>query len=683
MASSVPAVNGFGDSAFTFDPAPASAPRPGGSTQSPFDTNFDPTHRGSGTNVSGFGAVPGSSFPTTANAPTTTGAPGSERAADCIYIDFDILGDGQTDPKELLKSLKEQLASPEAPIHNGMFGVFADKAQLEDVPSGSPKTAAEPQPGNTTGGNEKTAGVSSDVDQLAVERRLASIELSDAKAEIEDLKKQLQDSVSAHESSMHQLTEARNQLDETMKQVAKLEGEVNSLKSQNRSLTTDLSNAKEMWMKESTRASKLQDELNTRDDQIAEDSRRLAEMAATNEALRRENAQLKQLFEGSEVEVAARARAAENTFGQMNESYFGDSRVPVTTSRTPAAMASSLEEMVAPQTDGLMRRPPTTATTAFTPTQTGRLSTSGSPPKTTNWGTTTRLAPSGGVSAGALLPHHVGAPATVERFRALIGAQEGVLYEDDILQIGSQSSYSCGMGEGQVSLYFGNKSSGALDGFTVELISGDDITLTPTEAVPTAIRAKQQIRLVVKVACTKPTQQIPMMSMRFLLFDNTPRTLSLRLPILLSKFMAPVDIPNAADFFSMWRHHIYHLSEQSAVVSITTSYDCRDSLLALARSATLGGVLRLHSQLDANPNNLVFCGKFPADSPEGIQCFTLPNATVLVRIEVGTGPQHAGKARVAVRSSEPLVALAVRDDLLLAFAELPVDAEPNDPNFIT
>lgn len=57
-------------------------------------------------------------------------------------------------------------------------------------------------------------------------------------------------------------------------------------------------------------------------------------MAATNEvlscitisrvgfggqALRRENAQLKQLFEGSEVEVAARARAAENTFGQMNE----------------------------------------------------------------------------------------------------------------------------------------------------------------------------------------------------------------------------------------------------------------------------------------------------------------------------------------------------------------------------
>ncbi|EER19643.1 conserved hypothetical protein [Perkinsus marinus ATCC 50983] len=379
-----------------------------------------------------------------------------------------------------------------------MFGIFADKAQLEDLPAGSSKTpVVEPQGGD----NENVGGESSAAEQLAVERHLAAIELSDAKAEIEELKKQLSDSVAAHQSSLSQLSDARNQLDETMSQVAKLEGQVNSLKSQNKGLTTDLSNAKDMWMKESTRASKLQDELNTRDDQIAEDSRRLAEMAATNEALQRENAQLKKLFEGSEQEVAARARAADNNFGRMNESYFGDARVPPTSSRTPAAMASSLEDMVAPQTDGFIR-PLTTATTAFT---SAPLGTAGSPMKTTNLG-------SAGVSGGALLPHNVGTPATVERFRALIGAQEGVLYEDEILQIGLQSSYTCGMGEGQVSIYFGNKSSGALDGFTVELISGDDITLTPTEAVPTAIRAKQQIRLTVKAVCTKPTQQIPMMS---------------------------------------------------------------------------------------------------------------------------------------------------------------------------
>lgn len=101
-------------------------------------------------------------------------------------------------------------------------------------------------------------------------------------------------------------------------------------------------------------------------------------------------------------------------------------------------MASSLEDMVAPQTDGFIR-PLTTATTAFTsaplgtPTTSwalycGYLGTAGSPMKTTNLG-------SAGVSGGALLPHNVGTPATVERFRALIGAQEGVLYEDEILQV--------------------------------------------------------------------------------------------------------------------------------------------------------------------------------------------------------------------------------------------------------
>ncbi|KAF4717976.1 hypothetical protein FOZ62_011349, partial [Perkinsus olseni] len=198
-------------------------------------------------------------------------APGSER--DCIYIDFDILGDGKTDPNELLKTLKEQLASPEAPIHNGMFGVFADKANIEDLPADSAKAVGE-VPGSTAG-DDKAGGGSSGTDQLAVERHLANLELSDAKAEIEQLKKQLSDSVSAHQSSLSQLSDARNQLDDSMNQVAKLEGEVNSLKSQNKTLSTDLSNAKDMWMKESSRASKLQDELNTRDDQIAEDSRRM------------------------------------------------------------------------------------------------------------------------------------------------------------------------------------------------------------------------------------------------------------------------------------------------------------------------------------------------------------------------------------------------------------------------
>ncbi|KAF4671674.1 hypothetical protein FOL47_001343 [Perkinsus chesapeaki] len=679
MASSVPAMNGFGDSAFSYDPAAAPQLPPTGSqqqqqpaTQSPFHTASPPTQKDGTANALGFGAPGSAAIPAVSGSGAASAAPGSERVNDSIYIDFDILGDGKTDPNELMKTLKEQLSNPEAPIHNGMFGVFADKAQLEDAPAASTKAAA---PAGSVTGNDNTGAN----DQLALERHLAELELNDAKAQLEDLKKQLSDSVSAHQSSLTQLADARNKLDDSMGQVAKLEGELNRVKSQNKTLTTDLSNAKDMWMKESSRASKLQDELNTRDDQIAEDSRRMAEMSATNEALQRENAQLKKLFEGSEQEVAARARAAENSFGQQNESYFGGARTVPSTSRVPAAMASSLGEMVAPpQTDGYMRPPTTATTTAFTPTPTARLGgTSGSPMKTTTFQPPT----TGTVGGGALLPHNVGSPATVERFRALIGAQEGVLYEDDILQIGVQSSYTCGMGEGQVSLYFGNKSSGALDGFAVELISGDDITLTAEEAVPTAIRAKQQIRLSMKVVCTKPTQQIPMMSMRFLLFDNTPRTLSLRLPILLSKFMTPVDIPNAGDFFSLWRHHTYHLSEQSAVVSITASFGCRDSLLALARSATLGGVLKLHSQLDANPNNLVLCGKFPADSPEGIQCFTLPNATVLVRIEVGTGPQHSGKARVAVRSSEPVVALAVRDDLLLAFAELPADAEPSDPNF--
>ncbi|KAF4719209.1 hypothetical protein FOZ63_023199 [Perkinsus olseni] len=111
MASSVPAVNGFGDSAFTFDPTATTAgapPKEGTTTtgrvapQSPFDTNFALTQKSSGgaasgaANVSGFGMPDG--VVSAGNKNAAADAPGSER--DCIYIDFDILGDGKTDPNE-------------------------------------------------------------------------------------------------------------------------------------------------------------------------------------------------------------------------------------------------------------------------------------------------------------------------------------------------------------------------------------------------------------------------------------------------------------------------------------------------------------------------------------------------------------------------------------------------------
>lgn len=49
---------------------------------------------------------------------------------------------------------------------------------------------------------ENVGGESSAAEQLAVERHLAAIELSDAKAEIEELKKQLSDSGKAKRISI-------------------------------------------------------------------------------------------------------------------------------------------------------------------------------------------------------------------------------------------------------------------------------------------------------------------------------------------------------------------------------------------------------------------------------------------------------------------------------------------------
>ena len=107
------------------------------------------------------------------------------------------------------------------------------------------------------------------------------------------------------------------------------------------------------------------------------------------------------------------------------------------------------------------------------------------------------------------------------------------------------------------------------------------------------------------------------------------------------------------EFFSNWRQQLFLLNESSCVVNVIMN------LAQIARTSQLGGALKLHHQVDEVPDNLVLVGQFPSDSPDGIRCATIPEALVLVRIEVGAGV-NSGKTRIAVRSNDAAVAESVK-----------------------
>ncbi|CEM32104.1 unnamed protein product [Vitrella brassicaformis CCMP3155] len=224
--------------------------------------------------------------------------------------------------------------------------------------------------------------------------------------------------------------------------------------------------------------------------------------------------------------------------------------------------------------------------------------------------------------------------------------------------------------EGQLGIYYGNKSHGVLQSFQVSLQPsrawGGDAEHVPlviaASTVEGRLASRQQTCQEVNVKCRCPFQGSPLMEIQFLLPDNTPRTLHLKLPVVVSKFMERRTF-SAQDFFSLWRNESFILHEVTSIVDL--AHRLRGSLIHLARCVQLGGALELLTGLDANPDNLVLAGVF-ASRESGVEHVkpAFAPSVVLTRIELGTG-RHRGKIRIAVRSDSHLLAQAVRQLIIL------------------
>ena len=382
-----------------------------------------------------------------------------------------------------------------------------------------------------------------------------------------------------------------------------------------------LAHAKEMWMKESARATKLRENLDKAEEDLSTRDKEAAKMTEIYRKMETENVNLKHLIKKSNEIVGPVTQAAIDNSFKESDSYFvrGGTVAQLSTTDNKNSLFTNPNMATSPA-NGQMGK-----TLQFA---------SSTPPLTPRG--TTRQTQSGS-----------------SKFLNLCLANDGILFEDEIVQIGIKAKFS-GLGEGVLGVYFGNKTSGVLQSFQTRYsieTAGEMLHLT-TSPIPTQLGPKSQVCQRVSAQISGPFVNAPQLVVSFLLPDNTPRTIPLRFPITINKFMQPRDI-STDEFFSNWRQQLFLLNESSAVVNVAMN------LAQIARVSQLGNSLKLHHQLDEVPDNLVLVGQFPSDSPEGIRCATIPEALVLLRIEVGTGA-NGGKARIAVRSNDALVAEAVR-----------------------
>mmetsp|Transcript_82572 Transcript_82572/g.234202 ORF Transcript_82572/g.234202 Transcript_82572/m.234202 type:complete len:555 (+) Transcript_82572:531-2195(+) len=214
-----------------------------------------------------------------------------------------------------------------------------------------------------------------------------------------------------------------------------------------------LVHAKEMWMKENVRASKLADALTSAEDKLADTEKRLGEVTSRYNEAQQEVRQLQHVL----------GAPRENGFG-------GDSRkldfIPKTASptnfakvgRSPSNFDDPFRDDVPGGGGGGMVRP------------------------STAMGIET-------LDGGKSLPMPpLEAETNADRFNRLCLLNDAVLYEDELLQIGIKGEYAGR--DGQVAVYFGNKSSASLEAFTVQYFVREEeahrLSTTPIDSAPSS-----------------------------------------------------------------------------------------------------------------------------------------------------------------------------------------------------
>lgn len=189
-------------------------------------------------------------------------------------------------------------------------------------------------------------------------------------------------------------------------------------------------------------------------------------------------------------------------------------------------------------------------------------------------------------------------------FDKLCYSNDGVLHEDIQVQVGIKSEYHSQLG--RVAIYFGNKLSVALTSFTATVVVSDPAALSVTfQKIPAStVAARTQAQHVLQVECRGPFKSPPVMTVSFM--AGAHQSMSLRLPIIMSKFVEPVSLPSA-DFFERWKLIGGPPREAQSVFPITLD-SAGQVDTPHNRKIISGHRFNVLDGLDPNPVNIVAAG---------------------------------------------------------------------------
>nr|KAF6398418.1 adaptor related protein complex 2 subunit alpha 2 [Molossus molossus] len=216
------------------------------------------------------------------------------------------------------------------------------------------------------------------------------------------------------------------------------------------------------------------------------------------------------------------------------------------------------------------------------------------------------------------------APGSEDNFARFVCKNNGVLFENQLLQIGLKSEFRQNLG--RMFIFYGNKTSTQFLNFTPTLICSDDLQanilglawLRPTSRVGMAsltrthlslqtkpvdptVDGGAQVQQVVNIECVSDFTEAPVLNIQFR-YGGTFQNVSVKLPITLNKFFQPTEMASQ-DFFQRWKQLS---SPQQEVQSIFKAKHPMDTEITKAKIIGFGSALL--EEVDPNPANFVGAG---------------------------------------------------------------------------
>ncbi|XP_006868276.1 PREDICTED: AP-2 complex subunit alpha-1 isoform X2 [Chrysochloris asiatica] len=201
-------------------------------------------------------------------------------------------------------------------------------------------------------------------------------------------------------------------------------------------------------------------------------------------------------------------------------------------------------------------------------------------------------------------PEDVGPPIPEadELMNKFVCKNNGVLFENQLLQIGVKSEFRQNLG--RMYLFYGNKTSAQFQNFSPSVIHPGDLQTqlaVQTKRVAAQVDGGAQVQQVLNIECLRDFLAPPLLSVRFR-YGGSSQSLTLKLPVTINKFFQPTEMA-AQDFFQRWKQLSLPQQEAQKIFKANHPMDAE-----VTKAKLLGFGSALLDNVDPNPENFVGAG---------------------------------------------------------------------------